>query len=154
MTARGWHEKRYEYQGGQYTMGELMEMSGLSRESIRKKLAAGEPLLRRAPRITYMGEPTTYEALSRQFGIKAATIKARVAHGMTVEEAVMPLQKRRQITPEDERRILQLWCGGDRSIDYVMQETGFSRSELSQILPVDEIEEDEKRRVLRRYGYR
>lgn len=59
----------------------------------------------------------------------------------------------KKLKRSDIAKILYVYNDGESTLDDIEERTGYTREQMRQCLPVDEIDEREKREVLARYGY-
>lgn len=146
---------KYPFRGKMCTTGEIARALGCTSETVRWHIKRGE-----APDDIVVNTrlSDSLDSRARAAGIPSYVLRRRMEkHGMTLEEAVAMGPGKRytkhRISAETQEADILRARQGSKPIEDVMEITGLSRTQVAKVLPVDEIEEDEKRQVLRRYGY-
>lgn len=161
--------KLYERNGRMMSINQIAAETGLSNESVRRQIKkkgdanlVGRDNLHEIPPLAN-GKRYSWTELGKMAGVTAETMRKRVLSvGMKVDDAVaLGKYQKRSGTPQDpprcsesvKERILQLWDCGERSIEDVERITGYPMTIISVVLPVEDIMEQERRDVLRKFGY-
>ena len=159
--------KKYERNGQMMTISQIADETGLHIETVRRQILkkgdanlVGREQVQETPPPLMNGKQYTWTELGRMAGVSHQTIRDRIHNGMTAEEAVAgkkrkryPSQKGPRCSEETKQELLKLWDCGERCIEEVERRSGVPREIISVVLPVDEILEQERRDVLRKFGY-
>lgn len=162
--------KLYERHGKMMTIKEIAAETGLHIESVRrqiKKKGDANLVCKDNENIILPplmnGKQYTWVELGKMAGVSGEAMRNRVLRmGMNVDEAIAigkyPLRsndakKKIRCSENAKEQILKLWDCGERSIEDVERITGYPRTIISVVLPVEDILEQERRDALRKYGY-
>lgn len=63
------------------------------------------------------------------------------------------MARRRKLKKYEAAKILYVYDEGSATLDEIYERTGYTRDQVAQVLPVEEIEKREMMDVLKRYGY-
>ena len=63
------------------------------------------------------------------------------------------MARRRKLKKYEVAKILYVYDEGSATLDEIYERTGYTRDQVAQVLPVEEIEKREMMDVLKRYGY-
>lgn len=162
--------KLYERNGRMMTINQIAAEVGLSIETVRRQIKkkgdanlVGRDNLHEIPPPLTNGKQYSWAELGKMAGVSGETMRNRVLRmGMNVDEAISvgkyPLRsndakKKIRCSENAKEQILKLWDCGERSIEDVERITGYPRTIISVVLPVEDILEQERRDALRKYGY-
>ena len=161
--------KLYERNGRMMTIRQIAKETGLHVESVRRQIkkygnanTVGREQAQESPPPLLNGRQYTWTELGMMAGISTQAMRDRILRmGMSVEDAVFNRKYQQRAQPENilrcsektKQEILKLWDCGERSIEEVAQRSGVSMEIISVVLPVEEILREERRDVLRKYGY-
>lgn len=163
--------KLYERNGKMMTINQIAKETGLSAESVRRQIrkkGSANLVVRKnseealPPRMN--GKQYSWSELGRMVGVSGETMRHRIRDiGMSVEEAVThkkcahfrsdAANEKIRCSESVKQDILKAWDCGEKSIEDVERMTKCPMAVISVVLPVDEILEQERRDVLRKFGY-
>lgn len=163
--------KLYERHGKMMTIKEIAAETGLSIESVRRQIKKkGDATLvgRDESKILpplMNGKQYSWSELGRMAGVSGETMRHRIRDiGMSVEEAIThkkcahfrsdTANEKIRCSESVKQDILKAWDCGEKSIEDVARMTKCPIAVISVVLPVDEILEQERRDILRKFGYR